>query len=73
MLDLARTLCCENEYREAENIYGTVLEISGGVLSSHKLNDNVERATKGMGRVYRLQERFEESETQLRLLLDAVK
>jgi hypothetical protein len=52
MLDLARTLCCENEYREAENIYGTVLEISGGVLSSHKLNDNVERATKGMGRVY---------------------
>jgi hypothetical protein len=34
MLDLARTLCCENEYREAENLYGTVLEIFGGVLSN---------------------------------------
>jgi hypothetical protein len=40
---------------------------------SHKLNDNVESTTKGLGRVYRLQERFEESETQLRMLLDAVK
>jgi tetratricopeptide (TPR) repeat protein len=70
MLDLASKLCCQKEYREAENLYGTALEICGDTLSCQELDDKIMRATKGMGGVYMLQKRFDESEAQFRLLLD---